>query len=475
MIHIPILRQGKPYKSLDIARVPHHQTRELFVEISQANSGLIRRDLRDQKTGREKLAALSTSELIDICARAANHFRNDSLPLGDDLQTPDDYVRQVSATTGMPHVLARRNMAKIWGVLAEVGTVLNGLSRNIDWEILDQGFGEVEGQALSFYPRTESLGVVLPSNSPGVHSLWIPAVPLKIPLVLKPGGAEPWTPYRIIQALIRAGAPGEGFSFYPTDHAGAGEILRTCGRGMIFGDAASTSAWSDDARIEIHGPGFSKIVIGEDCIDKWEQYLDVMVTSIAANGGRSCINASGVWVPAHAEEIAEALAERLARIAPLAADDEAAEIAPVSDGGVAARISQMIDQGLTEPGGREVTATYRNDGRLVTWQGCSYLLPTIVLCENSAHPLANKEFLFPFASVVKTRQEEIPEMLGASLVVTAITSDSQLIRKLVNSPNVDRLNIGPVPTSQVSWDQPHEGNLFQHLYARRAFQRAVAV
>src|SRR5688572_23047277 len=70
MIHIPILRQSKPYKSLDVARVPHHQTRELFVEISQANAGLIRRDLRDQKTGREKLAAFSTAELIEICARA---------------------------------------------------------------------------------------------------------------------------------------------------------------------------------------------------------------------------------------------------------------------------------------------------------------------------------------------------------------------------------------------------------------------
>jgi acyl-CoA reductase-like NAD-dependent aldehyde dehydrogenase len=455
--------------------VPHHQTRELFVEISQANTGLIRRDLRDQRTGREKLAALSTSELIDICARAADHFRSDSLPLGDDLQTPDDYVRQVSATTGMPHVLARRNMAKICGVLAEIRNVLNGLTRNIDWEILDQGFGEVEGQALSFYPRTESLGVVLPSNSPGVHSLWIPAVPLKIPLVLKPGGAEPWTPYRIIQALIRAGAPGEAFSFYPTDHAGGGEILRSCGRGMIFGDAASTGIWRDDTRIEVHGPGFSKLVIGEDCIDKWEQYLDVMVTSIVANGGRSCINASGIWVPAHAEEIAEALAERLARIAPLAADDEAAQIAPFADRNVAARISQIIDQGLTEAGGREVTASYRNNGRLVTCQGCSYLLPTIVLCENAAHPLANKEFLFPFASVVRSSQAQIPEVLGPSLVVTAITSDPKLIRKLVTSPNVDRLNIGPVPTSHVSWDQPHEGNLFEHLYARRAFQRAVAV
>jgi acyl-CoA reductase-like NAD-dependent aldehyde dehydrogenase len=475
MIHIPILRQGKPYQSLDVARVPHHQTRELFVEISQANSGLIRRDLRDQKTGREKLAALSTSELIDICARAAEYFHNNSLPLGDDLQTPDDYVKQVSATTGMPHVLARRNMAKIHGVMTELGNVLNGLTRNIDWQILDQGYGEVDGTPLSFYPRTESLGVVLPSNSPGVHSLWIPAVPLKIPLVLKPGSAEPWTPYRIIQALIRAGAPSEAFSFYPTDHAGAGEILRSCGRGIIFGDAGSTGVWSDDPRIEIHGPGFSKIVIGEDCIDHWEQYLEVMATSIAANGGRSCINASGIWVPAHAEEIAEALSERLAQIAPLAADDEAAQIAPFADGNIATRISQIIDQGLAEPGAREVTASHRAEERLAMYQGCSYLLPTIVLCEAPEHPLANKEFMFPFASVVKTSQEQIPAVLGPSLVVTAITSDPKLIRQLVTSPNVDRLNIGPVPTSQVNWDQPHEGNLFEHLYARRAFARAVAI
>ena len=475
MLHIPILRRGEPYKSLDVARVPHHQTGELFVCVSQANSGLIRRDLRDQKTGREKLGALSTAELIDFCTRAADYFLNATLPLGEVTQTPEDYVRQVSATTGMPHVLARKNMGKLRGVLAEAGNVLSGLTRNIDWQTLDRGFGEVGGQALSFFPRTDSLGVVLPSNSPGVHSLWIPSVPLKIPLVLKPGSAEPWTPYRIIQALIRAGVPREAFSFYPTDHAGAGEILRNCQRGMIFGDAASTGLWGDDPRIEIHGPGFSKIVIGEDCIDEWEKYLDVMVRSIAENGGRSCINASGIWVPAHAEEISEALAERLAQIVPLAADDEAAQLAPFADANVAARIAQAIEQGLKEPGARDLTVSHRDSGRLVTWQGCSYLLPTIVLCEEAEHPLANKEFLFPFASVVKTRQEQIPEVLGPSLVVTAITSDPKLIRKLIASPSVDRLNIGPVPTTQLSWDQPHEGNLFEHLYARRAFQRAVVV
>jgi hypothetical protein len=36
---------------------------------------------------------------------------------------------------------------------------------------------------------------------------------------------------------------------------------------------------------------------------------------------------------------------------------------------------------------------------------------------------------------------------------------------------VDRLNVGPIQTNQISWDQPHEGNLFEHLYARRSFQQ----
>ncbi len=473
MLHIPLLRSGEPYKSLDVARLPHHRTRESFVEVSQANTGLIRRDLLDQTAGRKTLSEFSVADLLEMCARAAEHFASGTLTVGDDAQTPENYVRQVSATTGLPHVLVRKNMEKIRGVLASMGDVLNGLTRNLDLRILDRGFGEAEGQALSFFPRADSLGVVLPSNSPGVHSLWVPAIALKIPLILKPGSAEPWTPYRIIQSMIRAGCPRQAFSFYPTDHVGAGEILRRCGRGMIFGDTTSTDIWRGDSRIEIHGPGYSKIVIGEDCIDEWEKYLDVIVASIADNGGRSCVNASGVWVPRRADEIAEALAERLADVVPRDAEDEGAQLAPFADANVAARISEGIDRALMEPGARDVTSAYRRDGRLRNWQNCSYLLPTIVRCEKIDHSLANREFLFPFASVVEVGQSKIPEALGPSLVVTAVTSDAELIRRLVSSPHVDRLNLGAVPTNLVSWNQPHEGNLFEHLYARRAFQRAV--
>ena len=162
---------------------------------------------------------------------------------------------------------------------------------------------------LSFFPRTDALGVVLPSNSPGVHSLWAPTPVLKMPLVLKPGSAEPWTPLRIIHAWVKAGVPAGAFAYYPTDHAGGNEILRSTGRGMVFGDVGSTKRWKADGRVEVHGPGYSKVVIGPDVADEWEQYIDVIAESMSNNGGRSCVNASGVWVTKHADKIAEALAE----------------------------------------------------------------------------------------------------------------------------------------------------------------------
>jgi hypothetical protein len=475
-LHIPVLRQGRPYVSLDVARVPHFRTRETFVEMSQANPGLVRRDLGGaaQEKMRDRLARTSVQELIAICGRAATHFFEDALPLGESEQTPEDYVRHTSATTGLPHVMVRRNMQKVRGALANVRTILDGYTRNLDLSVLDRGSGEVGGHVVSFVSRGATLGVVLPSNSPGVHSLWVPTIAMKTALVLKPGSAEPWTPFRVVQALIKGGAPPEAFGYYPTDHAGAAEILRSTGRGMLFGDVGSTKAWAKDPRIELHGPGYSKVFLGPDASAHWERYLDVMVASILENSGRSCVNASGIWVTANGDAIAEALAQRLASVRPRAAEDEGAQLAPFANAQVAARISASIDDGLGAGGARDVTAKYRDGSRLVTWEGSTYLLPTIVRCDGPDQTLANREFLFPFASVVEVRPEEVPQRLGPTLVLSAITSEAPVLRRILSSPLVHRLNLGPIPTPQISWDQPHEGNLFDHLYARRAYQQALA-
>ncbi len=42
MIHIPVLRWGEPYKSLEADKVVHFATGEAVAEVSRANGGLIR-------------------------------------------------------------------------------------------------------------------------------------------------------------------------------------------------------------------------------------------------------------------------------------------------------------------------------------------------------------------------------------------------------------------------------------------------
>lgn len=473
MLHIPLIRRGVPYRSLDVAHARHHATGEPFVEISHANPGLIRRDLLSQATMREALLAIPTAQLIEMTRAAAETFAHDTLPIGDSSQSPEDYVHQVSATTGMPHAMVRRNVIRLTAVMDNVGQIVRGLTRGLEPAVLDRGFGESGGQVVSFFPKSRALGIVLPSNSPGVHGLWVPAIALKMPLVLRPGSAEPWTPYRLIQALMKAGVPGAAFNFLPSDHAGAGEIVRHTGRSLFFGDVGAIGAFAGDPRIELHGPGYSKVVFGADRAATWSQSLNMIVRSIAENGGRSCVNASGVWTPSHGADIADALARRLAAIEPRAADDPHAEIAPFVDGHVAERIDSQIEAGLAEPGAVDVTARYRQGPRLVVRYGSTYLLPTVIHCASPSHPLANREFLFPYVSVVDMSPQDlacVPDCFGQTLSATVLTGDGDFIRRLLQSAAIGRLNIGEIQTNAIAWEQPHEGNLFDHLYGRRAFQ-----
>jgi acyl-CoA reductase-like NAD-dependent aldehyde dehydrogenase len=470
--HIPVLRCGRVYESLDKVEVVNHRTGAVVAEVSTINAGVIRKDLQKIAASRAVLKRFMVDELVALCARAGEQFRHGTLPLGDrgHTQSPQQYVETLSSTSGLPWVMVQRNLQKIHQALTNMRTVLGGLTRGLDLSILDRGYGEQFGTRLSFYPTTQALGLVMPSNSPAVNSLWLPAVPLKTPVIIKPGREEPWTPYRLIQAFVAAGCPAEAFGFYPTDHEGGAEILRTCGRALVFGDQNTTAPYAGNPAIQVHGPGFSKVLIGQDALARWPDYVDLMVSSIAENGGRSCINASAIVVPEQADVIADALARKLGPLQPARPDDPDARLSGFANPKMAEAIERTLEADLQIPGAVEVTARYRQGPRRVEFEGGTYLRPTIVLCDSFDHPLANREFLFPYASVVQVPQVDMLRRIGPSLVVTAITQDPAFIQDLLESPLIERLNLGPIPTTKISWDQPHEGNLFEFLYRRRSLE-----
>lgn len=469
--HIPVLRQGQVYKSLDRQTVNKLGSEEPAAEISFACADMIKYDIHNMASAREALKKFSGEELVEITKKAGELFLSGDLPIGTEgeLQSPEDYVHSLAATSGLPHSLIRFNMKRLGGLFGQIDDIFKGLSRGLEWSVLDKGYGEQGGAPVSFSPTTNELAVILPSNSPAVNALWIPAIAMKVPVLLKPGREEPWTPWRIIQAFIKAGCPPEAFSLYPTQHDGSGAIIRRAGRVMLFGDDSTVKQYENDERVEVHGTGYSKFVIGEDEIENWEHYVDSMVESVSANSGRSCICTSTIVVPKYGDEIAHAISKKLCEIKPLAQDDPDAKLSGFANPKFAEWINEAVEEGLQSDGARDVTAEYRDGDRFVERDGMNYLQPTIVRVGSFDEDLALREFLFPFASVVECPQSDVIEKTGYSLVMTAVTKDVEWINQLFDHPEIERLNIGNVPTNRISWNQPHEGNLFDFLYTRRSF------
>jgi len=469
MLHIPISRWGEPYRSMEVDRVVHFQTGETLAEVSRANAALVERDMRFARRAREVLREIPIRDLLAMLKKAADLYTQAELPLGNGTQTPEQFVRMQSATTGMPEHMCRFNMEKNHYVLTNMDKILDALTRGLDLEILSRGYGvESRGVPVSYQCQSPVLGLVLPSNSPGVHTLWLPIIPLQIGLVLKPGPQEPWTPYRMTQAFLQAGVPKQAIAIYPGLGDVGAAVVNACPRTLIFGSTQTVEQYKGNPRVQVHGPGFSKILFGDDKVDEWEKYLDLMVDSVLVNSGRGCINCSGVWVSRHGRKIAEALAERLGPIEPRPPDDPQAQLAAFTVPGQAEAIYADIERDLAQPGVLDMTAKF--GPRLIKYERCAYLRPMVIYCSSPDVAIAKKEYMFPFVTVVECPQDKMLDKIGPTLVCTAITTNHQFQRALADAPHIDRLNIGPIPTIKLNWLQPHEGNIVDFLFRARAFQ-----
>jgi acyl-CoA reductase-like NAD-dependent aldehyde dehydrogenase len=291
---------------------------------------------------------------------------------------------------------------------------------------------------------------------------------MQVGLVLKPGPQEPWTPYRMAAAFFEAGIPRECISIYPGGGEMGAEVVSRCQRVKIFGSAETVQRYHGNPCVQVHGPGFSKILIGDDEVDNWERYVDIMADSIYLNSGRGCINCSGIWASRHTKEIAAALAERLGPIDVKPPEDPSAALAAFTVPGQAKAIHASILEKCKEEGVTDATDKF--GARLVEKDRVAYLRPWIIHCDSPDRKIAQTEYMFPYATVIQCPQAEMINKIGPTLVGTAITNDKTWERQLLEATNIDRLNIGPIPTIKLDWLQPHEGNIVDFLFRARAFQ-----
>ena len=329
---------------------------------------------------------------------------------------------------------------------------------------------------ISYQVQSPVVGLVLPSNSPGVHTLWLPIIPLQIGLVLKPGPQEPWTPYRMAEAFFQAGIPREAISIYPGGADVGAAVLDSCGRTPDLRRHRRRSiAIAAIREVQAHGPGFSKILIGDDLVDR--------LGAVSRRDGRQRVPQQRprlhqllghLGQPPHARDRRRARAAARRGRGRCRPTIPTRALAAFTVPGVAEAISQSIDADLQAPGVTDVTATYRDgEPRLVKQGRADYLLPTVLHCESPDAAGGEEGIHVPVRHRRRVpRGPRCSTAIGPTLVCSAITGNAELRRRLLDAVHIDRLNLGPVPTTQLNWLQPHEGNLIDFLFRARAFQMA---
>src|SRR5213083_3216609 len=97
--------------------------------------------MRHAQRARDVLREIPIANLLQMMKKAGELYVKAELPLGDGTQTPDQFVRMQSATTGLPEHMCRFNMEKNLFVLAEMERILDALTRGLDLSVLSRGFG----------------------------------------------------------------------------------------------------------------------------------------------------------------------------------------------------------------------------------------------------------------------------------------------------------------------------------------------
>ncbi|MUM18519.1 aldehyde dehydrogenase family protein [Mycobacterium sp. CBMA271] len=366
----------------------------------------------------------------------------------------EQYVGMVSRVSGLPIAVARssaRGVAAAVRGAVEAAAPARPVGAALDWRDEPTRRGSAVWSR-----RGEVLAVHASGNSPGVHGAWIQALALGYRVAIRPSRREPFTGHRLVNALRHAGFRPEDALYLPTDHAGAAEIISAADLAVVYGGQGIVDKYAADPTVMVNGPGRTKILITAE--QDWRDYLDVIVESISGQGGMACTNTTAVLYEGDPRPLAQAIAARLATIAPLPAADERATL-PTQPLDAAKRVADHLAVkahcATALLGADQVVADLGD--------GSAALRPAVHLLARPDVDTLNTELAFPCAWISPWSRADGIAPLRHSLVINAITSDGELIDALLDEPTVANVYSGQHLTSYAAPEIPHDGFLADFL------------
>ncbi len=440
---------------------------EDIAKVSQADPDIVRLWIKREATFEFLYDIMDVSEVVEVFRKAADIFANERFDDGCGGLSPHEFAVYYSRSTGAPVSVPLSTIERFRIFFETISDVLKAQALYNDIHVFELGYTSTAGRLVGWIPRGKHLFIGAPSNHPAVHMIWLSAVAMGYPVVVRPSAEDPFTPLRAIYALISAGMPRHMFSFYPGPHSLIPALVSACDLSILFGGPDLVKKYKKRAYTKVFGPGESILVVDDDHADDPEKIAEIAVPSMMKDGGRGCINLSAVVTTRNADKIAEAIATRVACIEIHDPLDRAAAVGAIKDPATARAIDTLIESAL-HSGARDITASFRSIPRLYESFGTQFLLPTVIVCNNTHAPLFKRELPFPFISITEVPRQYLSHATAGALVATLLSHDESLFREILMRPDVCKIYWGAIPTTEMDLRDPHEGFLADFLFQAKA-------
>ena len=456
-----LLGKGRDgYRSLDRQR--HMGFDGSLVAESTITPALLVHDLARRPPS--SLMKMPIRQILDIFARAADRFETGQ----PDGLAPEEYVRKATLTSGLPLSINRQQTLGAFPPAMRMMEQFIRVQSPGGLDVFDSHVYQAEGVRIGFTPRGRNVGFVMPGNHPSTHFMWMCALAMKIPVVVRPSSDDVFTPYRVAMALFEAGLPEDALIFVPGGHDLVDAIIGTCALSVLFGGQPLADRYAANRSVRVHGPGRSKVVVLANA--DVDETVKLITRLVMDDAGRGCINGSAVVVEGDASKLAAAVAAALDRvpiIAPINEDGRLGSVRPRE----AAAFNSMVDLGL---GGGAAELTASRHGRVASVDGVDVMRPTVISVTSFEHPLFGMELPFPFVVFASAARHELALAARHSLAVVVAGRDPVIAEELLMEPTIDKVFAEGALSTEFDPREPHEGFLVDFLYMKKTLRSGVS-
>ncbi|MFI5641672.1 aldehyde dehydrogenase family protein [Streptomyces goshikiensis] len=366
-------------------------------------------------------------------------------------ESPEEYRRRVVLATGTPGAAITR---AIEGIHTQLGIIerINGAETPAPYE--------TRGYRTVMVPRGRILAAIVPNNHPEPNVTWVRALAMGARVVVRPGSKDPFTPRRLVAALLAAGLDPDTVAFLPGGHDVGEHLLQQADLGLVYGGPDAAARFAHRGDVLVRGPGRSKVLVGPGA-ETDKELLDDLVQWISEDGGVRCNNISLVLTSGPVAALADALAERLADLPVRPVLDELATLPATSPANGEALAGHLT--GLTA--GARDHSTHRYGGSVLAdpGDGTTVLRPLVLSVDRADHALAGTELGFPFIVVAPWQPSDGTRPLRESLVVSLPGDHAGLAGAVLREPSVRKVVTGRVKPWAGVPETPHDGSLAQFL------------